>query len=249
LERACERENKFTEKMMSQEVMTSSAGAFWDHRCRAEGAIWGNGPIPTAELAARYLQEGDRVLEVGFGYGRDMCYLLQQRYRFFGIEASREGHRLTEDRLRHEGLEADGLMLSNFEKNTLADGSFEAVLCHRMLHLLVSRKAVVEFVEQIQRVLRRGGLLCVGVRNASDLDPTSMARVDDNVYEYTQRPGHRIRYWDDAAFHEFFYGAFTLLTLTGAVEQESASNLVPCSLTLMAGRKKQAVEHNGGQDR
>jgi hypothetical protein len=64
-----------------------------------------------------------------------------------------------------------------------------------------------------------------------------MTWVDDHVYEYRQRRGHRIRYWDDAAFREFFGGAFPLLTLAPAVEQESASNQVPCSLTLMAGRK------------
>jgi hypothetical protein len=54
----------------------------------------------------------------------------------------------------------------------------------------------------------------------------------------TPESGHRIRYWDDAAFREFFDGAFTLLTVAPAVEQESASNQVPCSLTLMAGRKQ-----------
>jgi SAM-dependent methyltransferase len=232
------RENKFGEKGMNQKVMTSNEGAFWDHRFRTEGAIWGNGPSPTAELAARYLHGGERVLEVGFGYGRDVCYLLRQCYRVFGIEASREGHRSTEDRLRREGLKADGLLLGHFEENTLADGSFDAVVCHRLLHLLVSRKAVAQFVEQVQRVLRTSGLLCVGVRNANDLDLTSMTWVEDNVYEYTQRPGHRIRYWDDAAFREFFGGAFTLLTLAPAVVQESASNQVLCSLTLMAGRKQ-----------
>jgi SAM-dependent methyltransferase len=223
---------------MNQQDMTSNEGAFWDHRFRTEGAIWGNGPSPTAELDARYLQDRARVLEVGFGYGRDVCYLLRQRYRVFGIEASRGAHRLTRGRLRREGLKADGLLLGHFEENTLAEGSFDAVLCHRLLHLLVSRKAVAQFVEQVQRVLRTGGLQCVGVRNANDLDLTSMTWVDDNVYEYTQRPGHRIRYWDDAAFREFFGRAFTLLTLAPAVEQESASNQVPCSLTLMAGRKQ-----------
>jgi SAM-dependent methyltransferase len=222
---------------MNQMVMRSNEGAFWDHRFRTEGAIWGNGPSPTAELAARYLHDDERVLEVGFGYGRDMCYLLRQRYRVFGIEASRVGHRLTEDRLRREGLKADGLLLGHFEENNLADGSFDAVLCHRLLHLLVTRKAVVHFVEQVQRVLRTGGLLCLGVRNPNDLDLTNMTWVEDNVYEYTRRPGHRIRYWDDAAFWEFFGGAFKL-TLAPTVEPESASNQVPCSLTLMAGWKQ-----------
>src|SRR5262249_14544526 len=102
----------------------------------------------------------------------------------------------SESKARGWTPKADGLLLGHFEENTLAEGSFDAVLCHRLLHLLVSRKAVAQFVEQAQRVLRRGGLLCVGVRNTNDLDLTSMTWVDDNVYEYTQRPGHRIRSWD-----------------------------------------------------
>ena len=54
----------------------SSEGTFWDHRYSAEGAIWGDGPSPTALLASRYLRPGTRVLEVGFGYGRDLAFLV-----------------------------------------------------------------------------------------------------------------------------------------------------------------------------
>jgi hypothetical protein len=63
---------------MNQKVTTSNEGAFWDNRFHTKGAIWGNGPSPTAQLAARYLHGGECVLEVGFGYGRDVCYLLRQ---------------------------------------------------------------------------------------------------------------------------------------------------------------------------
>ena len=58
-------------KWTKQKVMTSNEGAFWHHSLRTEGAIWGRGPSPTAELAARYLHDGECVLEVGSGYGRD----------------------------------------------------------------------------------------------------------------------------------------------------------------------------------
>jgi hypothetical protein len=58
------------------------------------------------------------------------------------------------------------------------------------------------------------------------------------VYEYSHRPGHRIRYWDDAAFREAFGPAFTILTLTEATELESVTQPVSCRLTVMVGRKK-----------
>jgi SAM-dependent methyltransferase len=218
--------------------MKSDEGEFWDQRYRAEGAIWGDGPSPTAELAARYLHASDRVLEVGFGYGRDLAFLSRQRCKVFGMELSREGHRLARDRLLREGLRPEELVLGKFEDSSLPLGSFDAILSHRMLHLLVSREAIAGFARKAAELLRPGGLLCLGARNPHDLDPAGMVRIEDNVYEYVQRPGHRIRYWDNAAFREVFGEAFTVLALSPAVEQESTSRPVPCHLTLMAGRKK-----------
>jgi SAM-dependent methyltransferase len=220
--------------------MTSDEGEFWDQRYRTEGAIWGEGPSPTAELAARYLEAGQRVLEVGFGYGRDMAFLIRRGCKVLGLELSREGHRLARDRLVREGLTAEEMVLGRFEDSALPAGSFDAIVSHRMLHLLVSRKAIAGFARKAQQLLRPGGLLCLGARNPDDLDPAGMVRVEENVYEYRHRPGHRIRYWDEAAFRGVFGGAFTVLALAPAVEQESLARPVPCHLTLMIGRKKPA---------
>src|SRR4051812_5277132 len=170
--------------------MRSDEGGFWDERFRREGAIWGEAPSPTALTALRHLPANARVLEVGFGYGRDLAFLLRQGFRVWGVDLSPEARRRTEERLRREGLTAERLQTGPFEDSDLPEGQFDAVVSHRMAHLLVTEEAVRRFADKAHRVLRPGGILCLAVRNAEDLNPAEVRPRGENVYEYTPRPGH-----------------------------------------------------------
>src|SRR5262249_37971049 len=150
----------------------------------------------------RYLSTNARVLEVGFGYGRDTAFLLRQGYRVWGIDLSPEAHRRTESRLRREGLAAERLETGPLEGRACPDGLFDPAPGHRLAHLLVTDEAVERFADKVRRVLRPGGLLCLAVRNVEDMKPDEVRQVGDNVYEYTPRPGHWIRFWDDEALRK-----------------------------------------------
>jgi SAM-dependent methyltransferase len=178
------------------------------------------------------------VLDVGFGYGRDLVFLARQGCRVAGVELSEEGRRMAEERLRGEGLWAEALLGGRFEDAPDLGASFDALLSHRVAHLLVTPESVARFARQAGAVLRPGGLLCVGVRNLRDLDPAAMTPVGDGVFEYRDRPGHRIRYWDDDAFADAFGHDFTMLLLTEAVEEECRARPAPCHLTVMVARKQ-----------
>jgi hypothetical protein len=116
--------------------------------------------------------------------------------------------------------------------------AFDRVLCHRMAHLLVTPEAIDQFARKAESLLKPGGLLFVGARNPLDLRSDEMVPVADQVYEYIRRPGHRIRYWDDATFWDVFGKMFTILALTPAIEDETAAQPVPCHLTIMVARKR-----------
>jgi SAM-dependent methyltransferase len=221
-----------------EQSMRSSEGAYWDQRYRNEGAIWGDGPSPTARLAQRHLAATARILEVGFGYGRDLLLLAAQGHRVSGVECSREGHRRARSRLEDKGIGAEDLCLGRFEDCAFPDGRFDLLLCHRMLHLLETDEAVGQFAARAARVLAPAGLLCLGTRHVDDLNPQDMSWVAEGVYEYKHRPGHRIRYWHDGMFEEVFGSAFAILSTVRAVEPETTANPVPCQLVLMVARKK-----------
>lgn len=224
--------------------MHSNEGQWWDERFGREGVIWGEGPSPTAKAAVRYLPAGARVLEVGFGYGRDLVFQLRQGNRVWGIDLSTEARRQAEARLRREGLAAERLDTGPFQDSELPEGAFDAVVSHRMAHLLVSEEAVEHFADKARRVLRPGGLLCLGVRNAEDLSQGAVRPATTDVYEYVPRPGHWIRFWDDEALQKAFGKAFTFLALERVSEPEARTHPIPCHLTILIGRKNGPV--NGG---
>ncbi len=187
----------------------------------------------------RHLPARALVLEVGFGYGRDLAFLLGHGHRAWGVDLSPEARRRTDERLRREGLSAERLLTGRFEDSDVPDGQFDAVYSHRVAHLLVTDEAVERFTAAAQRALRPGGTLCLAVRNVDDRDPAEVRLVREGVYEYTPRPGHMIRFWDDEDLRRAFEKAFTILALERACENESRGRPIPCQLTILVGRKGQ----------
>lgn len=213
--------------------MASNEGEFWDSRFQQEGAIWGEGPSATARAAAPYLAAGTRLLDTGFGYGRDLLYFAQRGCSVSGIDPSRIGRRMAVARLDRAGVSCEQLATGDFENGECPSGPFDAIISHRVVHLLVDARAVVRFAQRVRQILRPGGLLCIGARNPGDFNSDLMHPVDRGVFEYRSRPGHRIRYWDDDDFTRVFGDAFVIRALLPAVEIESLDRPGDCHLTVM----------------
>jgi SAM-dependent methyltransferase len=224
-------------KEQQQEVMESSSGQFWDVRYRNEGKIWGDNPSPTALTAAKYISPQCRVLDIGFGYGRDLPFLVQCGVKVYGIDPSKEGCFRAQKLLGSYGLQPECLVVSKFEDCQFSQEWFDIIISHRVIHLLISLEQVVDFSLKVQRLLRPEGILCIGTRDFRDLEPHAMSFVEEGVYEYRHRPGHRIRYWNDEALQKTFGEHFLIESLTHTTEQESSHNNTPCYLTVMVGRK------------
>ena len=216
---------------------TSHEGEFWNQRYRNEGAIWGEAPSPTAQILSRFLHANDHVLDVGCGYGRDLHFLIECGYRASGIDLSNTAIENAECRLRKHCCRAESLIFGQFEARLFPSGHFDALISHRLLHLLFDGEQTAQFVEEIWKALRPNGVVAVSARNFHDLDPLAMVEVGGGVYEYKHRPGHLIRYWNESAFRSVFGEMFSIESFTEAVEDESQRQPVPCHFTVMLGRK------------
>ena len=146
---------------------------------------------------------------------------------------------MAEERLAAQGLSAD-LLTADFTEADLPAAAFDAVLSHRTLHLMTAPGMAERFVRKLAAVVRPGAIACVGTRDLRDLDPGRMTghAHGPGVYEYADRPGHVISYWDDERFRSSFGANFDILSLERAEEQEASDNPVPCHLTIMVARRK-----------
>ncbi len=219
--------------------MSLAAATFWNSRYTALGACWGNGGSPTLKMALRHFPRRGRALEIGYGYGRDVVPLAAHGLDVTGIDPSDAGRALAEQRLRAQGLSAR-LMTADFTEAALEPGSFDAVLSHRTLHLMTGPGAVDRFAGRLAAVSRPGALVCIGTRDLRDLDHGRMSAHPHGpgVYEYADRPGHVISYWDEDRFRSAFSADFDIEAFEQADEPEASDNPVPCYLTIMLARRR-----------
>ena len=129
----------------------------------ARGSETPGSPIPSRDLPlpSRDRQEAvpkyGRALEIGCGPGRLMKPLSRHFSEIHGVDVSDEMIRLARERLRdipHAHAHAtNGASLAQF-----ADGSFDFVYSYAVFQHIPSRAVVLEYMNEISRVLKPGGI-------------------------------------------------------------------------------------------
>ncbi len=201
----------------------------WDKRYDKEGAVWGWNPSQTVELLSEDLKSVSHVLEVGFGYGRDLVSLAQGGHKIMGIEESTIGLSKAVHKLKSFNLfNKVHLLVGEFRSARIQNNDFDAVFSHRMLHLLGDTELVKAFRTAAVRVLRPGGLFYVSARDFRDFDEEQMDRLENGcaVYKDTVkgREGHVISFWDEDRFRKTFSKQFNIKSFTQGEEIESMTN-------------------------
>ena len=215
------------------------SNADWNERYKNEGHIWGDKPSLTAKRLADKLRPVSNILEVGFGYGRDIIHLVNRGHRVHGVENAVAG--LTEaTRQLQDKVNAGSahLLLGEFARAALGKNEFDALYSHRVLHLLGANGHVHAFVDTASRVLKPGGLLYVSARNQKDFNPNTMHRLADGTVERNDRPGHLISLWDEARFKRVFDKHFEILEFVEGQEIESMKTGDNTEFTLMIAKKR-----------
>ncbi len=130
------------------------------------------------------------------------------------------------------------LCLGKLSQLDLKEDFFDALICHRMIHLL-PLGAEIQFVQSITRIMRKGGLIAISARDRRDYDPCTMSMVGNGQAEYKSpdRKGHFISFWDEDRFKAIFSDSFEILRYEQSTEVESERLGGVASITTMVARK------------
>lgn len=215
----------------------------WDKRYTEEGHIWGDEPSMTARIVADTLTtSNNNLVEVGFGYGRDVIELVQNGHHVTGIEESLTGFNEAGAQILARNKRSQAILLwGEFTRAGMPTNYYDAMLSHRMLHLLGDNGLVRAFANKAAKILKPDGLLCISARDKRDFDSEQMKERADGRYEYTieGREGHIINLWDENLFREVFERYFHIERFYQGEEIESQKNANKNShFTIMVARKK-----------
>lgn len=112
------------------------------------------------------------ILDLGSGTGRHVVYLARSGFSVFGLDHSPEGMRVTREWLVEEGLAADLQLQSMTQQLPYEDGFFDAVISVQVVHH-ADMATIQKVVQEIGRVLKRGGFLFVTVPQLKNGQPYS----------------------------------------------------------------------------
>lgn len=107
------------------------------------------------------IAQGMRVLDAGCGYGRNLVYLLRERFEVFALDADSES---IEQVRRLSASLATGLPATNFRAGSIEQMPFPAafvdvVICNAVLHFARDDDHFRAMLDELWRVLRPGGIL------------------------------------------------------------------------------------------
>jgi ubiquinone/menaquinone biosynthesis C-methylase UbiE len=130
-----------------------------------------------------------RVLEIGCGAGRHVHFFRLMGLEVAATDIARSALEFTRRRLKSEGLLCGvGLQVADATRLPYRDGSFDAVLAWRFLHVLSPPEAQ-KCLNEIHRLLRPGGKVLLGTRSprSTNYELVRSGNRADPLFDY--RPG------------------------------------------------------------
>lgn len=214
----------------------------WDRKFTQEGRVWGDQPSITAKTLKDVLVSRGHIYEVGFGYGRDLIYLARLGHTVSGIDHSSVGLVEAKKLLTEENIDISGLSQGDFTKASekLTPEKYDALISHRVLHLLTLETDIEKFVENCAIVLKSGGILVISTRDQRDFKPAKMkwTNSERTVAYYKNNKDHIINFWDEARFRNMFSKYFDVLSLTENEEREFSDRSQRSQITTMVALKR-----------
>lgn len=130
-----------------------------------------------------------RVLDLGFGTGRNLKYLCEQGYSASGIEGSVHGVKRAEAFLASAGLKVPMAAGDMTDLSMFPDGSFDLVIDVRSMSN-VPRSAVSRVVAEVRRVLAPQGYFltmlygtgCMAYQRGRQVEPETFTDVPEGPF-------------------------------------------------------------------
>ena len=173
--------------------MDTLTSAFYaKHAARLAGCYSNVSPEFEARLS-RAFERANKILDVGCGTGRDLCFLLKKGKDVYGVDASPEILETAHSTLLANGLSVRGRLFESElpDLSRFTEDEFDGILCSAVL-MHLSEEKLFDAVYALRRVLRPGGTLLVSVpATRGDVDAATLR--DPHGRLFSELPPAKLR--------------------------------------------------------
>ena len=153
---------------------------------------------------------GAKILDIGFGDGRNTVFLCEQGFDVYGTEITEEIVSLTQERLTKHGLKAT-LSVGRNSSLPYEDGFFDYILACHASYYIDDGETMEDNLREIQRVLKPGGTFLTSVPMNSTYLLEGGKRLDHGATvvaqdPYSNRVGYTIHGFDSTEDIEALFG-------------------------------------------
>ncbi|MBI5445469.1 MAG: methyltransferase domain-containing protein [Deltaproteobacteria bacterium] len=230
---------------MSNEEKGGGQRRHWNSVYADSLDFFGEGPSAVAESALEVFRRNgaERVLELGFGQGRDTFLFAREGLEVTALDYSETAVEEVRARAAELGLAGriTALQSDLREPLSLPDRSVDACFAHMLLCMEFSSRQIEALLREIHRVLRPGGVLVYSVRSTFDKHYRAGTHLAEDLYEVG---GFAVHFFSEAKIRQVARG-YEVLELNRVEEGSLPRDLFVASLRKVEGFDFDATDDDG----
>ena len=191
---------------MDQKILNQQS-QHWEKNFSNKPEMFGLEPSLSAKKALKLFQEKkiDKIIEIGAGLGRDTIFFAKNLIRTTALDYSSSGIKAINQKTNIENLSnyISTKLIDVREKLPFEDNSIEACYSHMLYCMALTTNDLEKLNNEIQRILKPGGINVYTVRHTNDGDFKKGVHVGEDLYE---NDGFIVHYFSEEKVNSLLKG-------------------------------------------
>ena len=191
---------------MDQKILNQQS-QHWEKNFSNKPEMFGLEPSLSAKKALKLFQEKKivKIIEIGAGLGRDTIFFAKNLIRTTALDYSSSGIKAINQKTNIENLSnyISTKLFDVREKLPFEDNSIEACYSHMLYCMALTTNDLEKLNNEIQRILKPGGINVYTVRHTNDGDFKKGVHVGEDLYE---NDGFIVHYFSEEKVNSLLKG-------------------------------------------
>ena len=179
----------------------------WEKNFSSKPEMFGLEPSLPAKKALKLFQEKKivKIIEIGAGLGRDTIFFAKNSIHTTALDYSSSGIKAINQKTNKENLSnyISTKLFDVREKLPFEDNSIEACYSHMLYCMALTTNDLEKLNNEIQRILKPGGINVYTVRHTNDGDFKRGVHVGEDLYE---NDGFIVHYFSEEKVNSLLKG-------------------------------------------